>query len=179
MNIRGVFLIEPKKYSDERGYFMETFRQNLFCENVSDDVEFVQENQSFSTNLGTIRGLHYQKPPFAQGKLVRCLKGRIIDVAVDIRKRSPTYGQHVKAELSSDNNTQLWIPPGFLHGFATQEPNTLVTYKCTNYYSAECDENVLWNDTDLGIDWQILDANITLSDKDANAPIFSNFSSPF
>lgn len=158
---------------------METYKEQEFNTAIGQDVSFVQDNHSLSTNKGTVRGLHFQSPPHAQGKLVRCVRGRIIDVAVDVRKTSPTYGQHVTVELSDYNSKQLWVPEGFLHGFATLEDATEVTYKVTNYYSPECDGNVLWNDTNLNINWGISNVEASLSDKDAAAPSFSDFNTPF
>jgi len=139
----------------------------------------VQENHSLSQHAYTVRGLHFQRPPFAQGKLVRCSRGSIIDVAVDVRVGSSTYGKHVKAELSAENNAQLWVPEGFLHGFVTLEKDTEVQYKCTNYYSPECDGTILWNDPILAIDWTVRSYQACLSDKDKAAQGFSSFQSPF
>ena len=178
-DIDGPVLFTPRRFEDDRGYFSETFRQSVFEEAVGETNLFVQDNQSLSKQAGTIRGLHYQSPPHAQGKLVRCTQGAIIDVAVDIRTGSPTYGQFVRAELTAENGQQLWVPTGFLHGFSTLTDNTVVQYKCTDYYAAECDGNVLWNDPDLSIDWGLKDLTPTLSDKDAAAPRFADFASPF
>lgn len=158
---------------------METYKGNAFNDAVERDVIFVQDNHSLSSKKGTIRGLHFQSPPHAQGKLIRCTRGRIIDVAVDIRKTSPTYGQHITIELSPENAKQLWVPEGFLHGFATLEENTEVTYKVTDYYSPDCDGNVLWNDSNLNIDWGISNAEASLSGKDLTAPSFIEFDTPF
>ena len=163
-NIDAIKLITPQKYGDDRGFFMETFRQQSFNEALDQEVIFVQDNHSLSIPAGTIRGLHFQAPPHAQGKLVRCIRGSIIDVAVDVRQRSPSYGQHIRVKLSAENAQQLWVPEGFLHGFATLEPNTEVAYKVTDYYSTECDGNVLWNDPDIGIDWGIDRNEAILSD---------------
>jgi dTDP-4-dehydrorhamnose 3,5-epimerase len=143
------------------------------------DILFVQDNQSFSAEFGTIRGLHFQRPPHAQGKLVRCLRGRILDVAVDIRRGSPSYGHWVAEELSAENGVQLWVPRGFLHGFATLEPNTAVAYKVDGFYSAECEGSVRFDDPDLAIDWGIDPNCAVLSEKDAMAPAFHAFDSPF
>jgi len=178
-NIDAIKLITPQKYGDDRGFFMETFRQQSFNEALDQEVIFVQDNHSLSIPAGTIRGLHFQAPPHAQGKLVRCIRGSIIDVAVDVRQRSPSYGQHIRVKLSAENAQQLWVPEGFLHGFATLEPNTEVAYKVTDYYSTECDGNVLWNDPDIGIDWGIDRNEAILSDKDMKAPFFKDFVSPF
>lgn len=158
---------------------METFKSSLFLEKTGCDATFVQDNQSLSVSAFTVRGLHFQHPPFAQGKLVRCTQGEIIDIAVDVRKGSSTFGQHVSVHLTSENKEQLWLPEGFLHGFVTLVENTIVQYKCTNYYSAECDGNVRWNDETLDIDWGIDAKNAVLSDKDKLAPSFENFESPF
>ena len=177
--IADVFKITPRSFGDDRGEFMETFKSSLFQEKTGCDATFVQDNQSLSVSPFTVRGLHFQHPPFAQGKLVRCTQGEIIDVAVDIRKGSPTFGQHVSVHLTSENKAQLWVPEGFLHGFSTLVPNTIVQYKCTNYYSAECDGNVMWNDEKLGIDWGIDGEYAILSDKDKLAPTFAKFDSPF
>lgn len=147
-DIDGPLLFTPRRFEDDRGYFSETFRQSIFEEAVGEAIHFVQDNQSLSKVAGTIRGLHYQSPPHAQGKLVRCTQGAIMDVAIDARKGSPTYGQSVSAELKPENAGQLWVPPGFLHGFATLENDTLLQYKCTDYYAADCDGSVLWNDPD-------------------------------
>lgn len=178
-NIDAIKLITPQKYGDDRGFFMETFRQQSFNEALDQEVIFVQDNHSLSIPAGTIRGLHFQAPPHAQGKLVRCIRGSIIDVAVDVRQKSPSYGQHIRVKLSAENAQQLWVPEGFLHGFATLEPNTEVAYKVTDYYSTECDGNVLWNDPDIGIDWGIDRNEAILSDKDMKAPFFKDFVSPF
>ncbi len=177
--IPDVVVVTPKKFTDSRGYFMETFRQNSFSEFVGRDVMFVQENHSLSRPAHTVRGLHFQTPPHAQGKLVRCSQGSIIDVAVDARSGSPTYGQHVAVKLTAENGCQLWVPEGFLHGFATLEPDTEVQYKCTDYYAADCDGSIAWNDPTLGIDWGINYEKARLSDKDKSAPFFKDFKSPF
>lgn len=158
---------------------METYQQEKFEEAIDRAITFTQENHSLSTTNGTIRGLHYQSPPFAQGKLVRCIKGSITDIAVDARVKSPTYGKHVKVILSAENANQLWVPEGFLHGFATLEDNTEVVYKVTNYYNQKSDGNVQWNDPDLAIDWGINQKSAILSEKDKNAPCFRDFISPF
>lgn len=176
--IDGPVLITPHHFGDERGYFMEAFKDAVFKAEVGEDIQFVQDNQSFSAQVGTVRGLHYQEPPFAQGKLVRVLQGSIIDVAVDVRSDSPTYGKHVRVELSAENKQQLWVPEGFLHGFATREAGTLVLYKVTNVYSPESDGNVRFDDPELNIDWG-LKVEATLSDKDQTAPAFSEWMSPF
>ena len=158
---------------------METFRQDIFEKHIGYPVTFVQDNHSLSTQKYTVRGLHYQTPPYAQGKLIRCIRGAILDVAVDARRNSLTYGQHVKAILSADNAAQLWVPAGFLHGFATLEPDTEIVYKCTNVYDKDCDGSVAWNDPDLNIDWGFSPAQAILSPKDRTAPAFRDFISPF
>ncbi len=175
----GPLLVEPRLFGDDRGYFYESFRESAFNEAAGREVSFVQDNQSFSAQAGTVRGLHYQSPPFAQGKLVRCLVGSIVDIIVDVRSGSPTFGQHLRVELNDENHHQLFVPAGFLHGFATQQPDTLVAYKVTNYYSAECDGNVLWNSPELGLDWGIADDDAVLSAKDTTAPQFSEWTTPF
>jgi len=179
LEISDVVLVTPRKFADDRGYFMETFRQNTLSEFVGRDIKFVQDNQSFSIHTSTVRGLHFQSPPFAQGKLVRCTQGSIIDVAVDVRKSSRTYGKSVSAVLSQQNCDQLWMPEGFIHGFITLEPNTEVQYKCTNYYDSNSDGNVIWNDPTIAIDWGIDEKDAFLSDKDKAAPNFESFNSPF
>lgn len=176
--IDGVLLITPKRFADSRGFFCETYNAERFREAGVSDI-FVQDNQSLSREKGTVRGLHYQSPPRAQAKLVRVVKGAIIDVAVDIRKASPTYGRHVTAMLSAENGAQLLIPAGFLHGFATLEADTEVAYKVTDFYSAAHDGAVLWNSPELNIDWGVEAAAAVLSDKDARAVPFRDFVSPF
>lgn len=177
--IEGVILITPRKFTDDRGFFYESFRQNVFAEAAKSNDVFVQDNHSFSETQYTVRGLHYQSPPFAQGKLVRCTQGRVFDVAVDVRRGSSTYGKYVSAILSAENMTQIYVPPGFLHGFATLEPNCEVQYKCTNYYHPDHDGNIMWNDSDIAIDWGFDNRLAVVSQKDAGAPSFSNFVSPF
>lgn len=177
--IQGPVLFIPRVFEDDRGFFVETFKKNIFTEAIGLQVDFVQDNQSFSKHAGIIRGLHYQSPPHAQGKLIRCTSGSIIDIAVDARKKSPTYGQHIRLELSEENKWQFWIPTGFLHGFSTLNPDTTVMYKCTDYYIPECDGNVRWNDPDLSIDWGMDIRNTTLSKRDCQAPGFADFDNPF
>lgn len=176
--ISEVILITPKKIGDSRGYFSETFRRDMFAENVG-NFELIQDNQSLSAEIGTIRGLHFQLDPRAQGKLVRCIAGGIFDVAVDIRKGSPTYGQHVKAELTVDNGHQLWVPPGFAHGFCTLEPNSIISYKVTDYYSPDHDRGLLWNDPELGIGWPIDAEKAILSGKDKVQPRLADLEANF
>jgi len=162
-------LIVPKRFGDARGYFSETWSDRLFRAEVA-NVAFVQDNQSMSAKQGTLRGLHFQKPPFAQGKLVRVTRGSALDVAVDIRKGSPAYGRHLAVKLDTIVGAQLWLPPGFLHGFCTLEDETEVTYKATAYYSPDHDAGVLWNDPDLAIDWPVDSASVVLSEKDHRLP---------
>ncbi|OLP60201.1 dTDP-4-dehydrorhamnose 3,5-epimerase [Xaviernesmea oryzae] len=169
LDIPDVCLIKPKTISDTRGMFRETFRQPAFDEVVG-PVRFVQDNQSLSMKTGTVRGLHFQQVPMAQGKLVQCVWGAIFDVAVDIRPLSPSFGQHVARILTAENGWQLWIPAGFAHGFCTLAKQTVVTYKLTEHYSASHDRGILWNDPDLGIDWPIDPQAAIISDKDAIQP---------
>jgi dTDP-4-dehydrorhamnose 3,5-epimerase len=164
----GVLIIEPARFGDARGFFSESWNRQRFAEHGI-DTDFVQDNHSLSSRTGTLRGLHFQRPPHAQAKLVRCGRGRLFDVAVDIRKGSPTYGQWTGCELSFENGRQLYIPAGFLHGFVTREPDTEIIYKCSDYYAPDCDAGVRWDDPDLGIDWG-LDGDPVLSDKDTKAP---------
>ena len=171
----GVLLIEPRRFGDERGFFSESWSRKTFSAHCI-DTDFVQDNHSVSAAVNTVRGLHFQSPPHAQAKLVRCGRGRLFDVAVDIRKGSPTFGQWVGYELSFANGLQLLIPEGFLHGFSTREPDTEIIYKCSDYYAPDCDRAIHW-DT-CGIDWGLTGAPI-LSDKDANAPLMAQFDSPF
>lgn len=174
--IEGLLILTPRVFEDERGAFMESFNKQKFNEAVGKEVNFVQDNQSVSKK-GVLRGLHFQSPPFAQGKLVRVIKGAVIDIAVDIRKNSPTYGDYVAVELTADNNEQFWIPEGFAHGFVALEEETTFLYKCTNYYAPQSEGTLLWNDPTLNIDWGISDPII--SEKDAIGQEFSNFVSDF
>lgn len=176
--LSGVFLITPKRFGDARGYFMETFRASLFESEVG-SFTFVQDNKSFSAEVGTVRGLHFQLNLRAQGKLVSCAAGALLDVAVDIRQGSPTYGQMVKAELTAENGCQLWVPPGFAHGFCTLQPNTVISYKVTDYYSPDHDRGLLWNDPALAIDWPVTEDNAILSDKDKKQPKLSELETNF
>ena len=169
LNIPDLKLIVPKRFSDARGYFSETWSDRLFRERIA-NMSFVQDNQSMSAKKGTLRGLHFQKPPCAQGKLVRVVRGSIFDVAADIRKGSPTYGQHVAVVLNANKGEQLWVPPGFLHGFCTLEDETEVSYKVTSYYSSSHDAGVLWSDPDLAINWPVEPDFVVLSDKDRRHP---------
>jgi dTDP-4-dehydrorhamnose 3,5-epimerase len=175
--IDGVVVLTPKKIGDDRGWFIETWNAKTLSK-LGIDVGFVQDNHSMSAEIGTVRGLHYQKPPSAQDKLVRCTRGEIFDVAVDIRIGSPTYGKWVGVVLTPDNGKQLFVPKGCLHGFATRAPMTEVQYKCSDVYAPECDGSVRWDDPDIGIDWGLTSAPI-LSVKDETAPLFADFVSPF
>ena len=174
----GVFLFSPKQHGDSRGFFSETFNARHFAEYVPDTF-FVQDNHSLSGDAGVIRGLHFQTPPHTQGKLVRVPRGRVLDVIVDLRLGSPTYGEHLSVELSGENWRQLWVPPGLAHAFCTLEPDTEFFYKVTDYYAPDCDAGIAFDDPDLGIDWQIDLASATLSDKDRKLPKFKDFISPF
>lgn len=177
--IKDLLVLEPKVWKDNRGYFYESFSQRVF-DQAGIEVNFVQDNQSFSQK-GTLRGLHAQANPFAQGKLVRVIQGSVVDVAVDIRKDSATYGQHFAIELSGENHKQLWVPPGFLHGFLTLEDNTIFCYKVTNYYDKDSEIGIMWDDATINIDWaSYLDpSNFLLSDKDLVLADFASFNSPF
>jgi len=175
--LEGVVLLTPKRFGDDRGFFCESWNAARM-EEAGLGLDFVQDNHSLSQAKGTLRGLHFQSPPHAQAKLVRCGRGSLWDVAVDIRRGSPTFGQWFGAELSFENGKQLLIPAGFLHAFVTLEDNTEVIYKCSDYYAPECDGAVIWNDPDLAIDWP-LDGEPVLSAKDAAAPTMAAFDSPF
>lgn len=167
-SIDGVVIIEPKVFGDHRGYFFESFSERDFSNQVR-EVKFVQDNESKSC-FGVLRGLHFQKPPYAQSKLVRVVKGAVLDVAVDIRKGSPTFGQHVAVELTEDNHRQLFIPRGFAHGFVVLTDEVIFQYKCDNFYSPESEGAIAWDDLNLGIDWKVPKERIILSEKDANHP---------
>lgn len=175
--LEGVVIIEPKVFKDARGYFFESFSQREFDEKVR-KINFVQDNESMST-YGVMRGLHFQRPPYTQSKLVRCVKGSVLDVAVDIRKGSPTYGQHVAVELSEDNHRQIFIPRGFAHGFAVLSDTAVFQYKCDNFYHPESDAGIQLKDADLGIDWQIPTDKAILSEKDLKHLCLKDFDSPF
>ena len=175
--IKDLLIIEPKIWRDERGYFFESYNEKLF-KDAGVNASFVQDNQSLSQR-GTLRGLHAQSNPYAQGKLVRVIQGKVIDVAVDIRENSPTYGQHYTIELNSDNQLMFWVPPGFLHGFVTLEDNTIFTYKVSNLYNKESEIGCLWDDKDLNIDWGISTADVILSAKDKLLPNFKDINSTF
>lgn len=174
-SLPGVVMLTPARFGDNRGFFSESWNRTRMAE-AGLDIDFVQDNHSMSRDMGTIRGLHFQSPPHAQGKLVRCGRGCLFDVAVDVRKGSPTYGRWVGEELSYENGKQLWIPAGFLHGFVTREPDTEIIYKCTDHYAPECDGAVRWDS--CGIDWGF-DGTPVLSGKDEAAPVLADFDSPF
>lgn len=176
--IPEVKLIRPRRHGDSRGFFVETYNSKALAAYGIDDV-FVQDNHSRSATVGTVRGLHFQAPPFAQAKLVRCSAGRLIDVAVDIRRGSPTYGRHVAVELTADNGWQLYVPVGFAHGFATLEPATDIQYKVSADYSPTHDMGLAWNDPALGIAWPIAEGAALLSDKDKRQPRLADLASPF
>ncbi|AEA44038.1 dTDP-4-dehydrorhamnose 3,5-epimerase [Fluviicola taffensis] len=174
--IVDVLLIQPTIFGDDRGYFFESFHQQKFNEFIGAEINFVQDNESKSAK-GVLRGLHFQAPPHAQGKLVRVVQGSVLDVALDIRKNSPTYGQHVSFVLSAENKMQAYIPAGFAHGFVTLEKDTIFQYKCTNWYNPSSEGSILWNDPALTIQWQ--EMNPILSDKDKLGILLADFNSPF
>ena len=176
-DIEGVVIIKPRIFTDARGYFFESYSKREFDERVR-RVDFVQDNESCSSR-GVMRGLHFQRPPFTQSKLVRCVKGRVLDVAVDIRKGSPTYGRHVAVELSEDNHLQFFVPRGFAHGFAVLSDTAVFQYKCDNYYHPEADGGIAITDGSLGIDWRIDPEHAILSEKDTKHPMLCDFDSPF
>jgi dTDP-4-dehydrorhamnose 3,5-epimerase len=174
--IDDLLLIEPRIFEDDRGLFFESFNEEKYSKILGAEVRFVQDNISVSKK-NVLRGLHFQKPPFAQGKLVTVLKGSVLDVAVDLRRNSKTYGKYEIVELSEKNKNQFWIPPGFAHGFCALEDDTLFLYKCSNYYSPEHEETIMWNDPDLAIDWKII--NPIISEKDKIGKDFNTFVSQF
>ncbi|MBP2486867.1 dTDP-4-dehydrorhamnose 3,5-epimerase [Rhizobium leguminosarum] len=176
--IEGIVAITPPRFGDHRGYFSEVFKEAWFRENVA-DVTFIQDNESLSTQAGTVRGLHFQIPPFAQGKLVRCLAGRIMDVVVDIREGSPSFGTWLSQELSPENGMQLWVPAGFAHGFATLEPNSVISYKVTAPYSPQHDRGIAWNDPAIGIRWPFYERDMVSSDKDKMLPRLADLPGDF
>lgn len=178
LEIPDVLLLEPVRHRDERGFFSEIYsRSAAAAAGIAADL--VQENYSLSLAANTVRGLHFQTPPCAQGKLVQVVSGAILDVAVDLRKSSPWYGQYISVELSAENWSQLWVPEGFAHGFCTLEPDTAVIYKVSAPYSAEHDSGILWNDPELGIDWPVSGSDAVLSEKDAALQTFGDFETPF
>ena len=170
-DIEGVLIIEPQLFEDERGYFFEAFSERKFAELTGIKTRFVQDNESCSA-VGVVRGLHFQLPPFAQSKLVRVVRGTILDVAVDIRRGSPTFGRYVAVELSEHNHRQLFIPRGFAHGFSVLEGDAIVEYKCDNYYAPEAEGAIRWNDATLAIDWKVADSEVVVSAKDKANPLF-------
>lgn len=176
-DIEGVVILEPRVFEDARGYFFESFSQREFEEKVR-SVNFVQDNESMST-YGVMRGLHFQAPPYTQSKLVRCVKGCVLDVAVDIRKGSPTYGQHVAVELSEENKRQIFVPRGFAHGFSVLSEVAVFQYKCDNFYAPQADRGISILDASLGIDWRIPTDSAILSEKDTTHQLLSDFESPF
>ena len=171
----GVLLLEPRRFGDERGFFAESWNRKTFLD-LGIDIDFVQDNHSVSAAVGTVRGLHFQAPPHSQDKLVRCGRGALWDVAVDIRRGSPTYGHWVGVDLTAENGRQLWVPEGFAHGFVTRAPDTEIIYKCTGYYAPDAEGAVRWDS--VGIDWGVSGDPI-LSDKDAVAPALTEIDSPF
>ena len=176
-DIEGVYIIKPRVFGDARGYFFESYSKREFVEKVG-KIDFVQDNESMSKK-GVMRGLHFQRPPFSQSKLVRCVKGSVLDVAVDIRKGSPTYGKHVAVELTEDNHLQFFIPKGFAHGFVVLSDVAVFQYKCDNFYHPEADGGISILDDSLGIDWKISTKNAILSEKDTKHQLLKDFDSPF
>lgn len=174
--IEGLIIIESKVFGDDRGYFFESYNQELFDSEIVGEFRFLQDNQSMS-NKNVVRGLHFQAPPYDQGKLVRVVAGSVLDVVVDIRTKSPTFGQHFSIELSSENQKQLWIPPGFAHGFATLKDQTIFQYKCTKLYHPLSEDCLLWEDIELNINWRV--NNPIISEKDKKGKLWQEFSSPF
>ena len=171
-DIEGVVIVEPKVFGDERGYFMESFSERDFEAHTGLNVRFVQDNESCSKR-GVLRGLHFQREPYAQAKLVRVVRGRVLDVAVDIRPESPTFGKYVMTELSGDNHRQMFIPKGFAHGYVVLEDDTVFQYKCDEYYHPEAEGGIAWNDPQIGIEWPIAEGAVILSEKDQNRPLLS------
>ncbi len=176
-NIKGVVIIEPKVFTDARGYFFESYSKKEFDEKVR-PIDFVQDNESCSS-YGVMRGLHFQRPPFTQSKLVRCVRGSVLDVAVDIRKGSPTFGKHVAVELTEDNHLQFFVPRGFAHGFAVLSETAVFQYKCDNFYAPQAEGGISIQDESLGIDWKIDSSKAILSEKDLKHPLLKDFVSPF
>jgi dTDP-4-dehydrorhamnose 3,5-epimerase len=175
--IADVYVLEPSVFEDERGYFLESFNLQKFEENIG-PIKFIQDNESKSSK-GVLRGLHFQKPPFNQAKLVRCLEGRVLDVSVDIRKGSPTYGKHVAVELSGENKKQIFVPRGFAHGFVVLSESAVFAYKVDNRYAPEYDAGIRFDDEALQIDWRLPQEEVQLSEKDKNLPSFKDLDSPF
>lgn len=178
LDIPEVKILTPRKFGDDRGFFSETYNRKTLLE-FGIDLDFVQDNYAFSAEAGTLRGIHFQAPPFAQDKLLRVIKGSVFDVAVDIRRGSPSYGKHVSAVITAESWDQILVPIGFAHACLTLEPNTEFTYKVTNYYAPEHDHGLLWSDPDLGIEWPTIAGDIQLSEKDRQQPRFRDLQSPF
>ena len=178
LNIPDVRLLSPRKHGDRRGFFSETYNRKALAV-FGIDIDFVQDNHSYSADKGTVRGLHFQTPPFAQDKLVRVARGAVFDIAVDLRRSSPTYGRHVSAVLTADAWNQILVPIGFAHGFMTLEPDTEVIYKVSNYYAPDHDKGLLWNDPALGINWPISDDEAVFSEKDGKLPRLAELVTPF
>ena len=176
--IEGVFIIEPRVFGDARGYFFESFNAREFAQATGIDVTFVQDNESMS-HYGVLRGLHYQQPPYAQSKLVRVVEGSVLDVAVDIRKGSPTYGQYVAVELSAENHHQFYMPKGIAHGFSVLSEKVIFQYKCDEFYAPQSEGAIAWDDPDLNIDWLLPRDKILLSEKDRHHPCLRDVESPF
>jgi len=177
-HLNGCYIIQPKVFEDERGYFFESFNQHKFSEHIGTQIEFVQDNESQSKK-GVLRGLHFQTPPYAQAKLVRVIKGEVLDIAVDIRKDSPTFGQHESVLLTEDNKTQFFMPRGFAHGFLVLSDIAIFSYKIDNVYAPDHDTGIIWNDKDLNIDWRFDSNKLILSEKDKTLQTFKDFKSPF
>ncbi len=171
--IEGVVIVEPEVYGDDRGYFFESFSEREFAKLVGVEVNFVQDNESCS-HRGVVRGLHFQREPYAQAKLVRVVRGRVLDVAVDIRPNSPTFGGYVAAELSSENKRQMFIPKGFAHGYIALEDDTVFHYKCDEYYHPEAERGIAWNDEQIGIEWPIAESELIISEKDRHRPLLKD-----
>lgn len=176
--IPGVLIIEPKVFGDDRGYFMESFNAREFAEKTGVDITFVQDNESKS-RFGVLRGLHFQLPPYAQSKLVRVVKGKVLDVAVDIRKGSPTYGKYVTCEMTEENKRQFFVPKGFAHGFCVLSDEAVFQYKCDDFYHPEAEGAIAWDDPDICIPWPLVTDNVVLSEKDKHHPYLKDFESPF
>ena len=171
--LQGCYIIEPKVFEDQRGYFFETFNQNRFNELIEQKVNFVQDNESASSK-GVLRGLHYQTGEYAQAKLVRVIKGKVLDIAIDLRENSKTYGKHVAIELSESNKKQLFVPRGFAHGFIVLSETAIFSYKCDNYYNKDSEGGIIYNDKSLNIDWQLPESQFIISEKDLELPTFEN-----
>ena len=177
-DIEGLLIIEPRVFGDNRGYFFESYSERDFAEHTGINIRFVQDNESCS-RYGVVRGLHFQLPPYSQSKLVRVVQGRVLDVAVDIRRDSPTYGHHVAVELSADNKRQFFLPKGFAHGFAVLSDTAIFQYKCDDYYHPESEGAIAWDDPTLAIDWKVAPSDVLLSDKDRHHPLLGDFVTPF